>query len=582
MNAPIPRRHRAALRTFGILTIIALATGCAAQWSSPSPITVNQLGYLPQAEKIIVVTTDQKSPLRWVLDGGPSGVMDGQSSVFGPEPASGEHLHKIDLSALEEAGEYRLSIPALDAEASVRITPSLLDGMARDALAYFYYHRLGVPIEPEYAPTYARPALHPRAGELPAKDGWTDHRFDVRYSWADAGDFGVYPVNHAVSAWTLANLFERYGAFADGSLAIPENNNGTPDVLDEVMFGSTFMAGLMPPTGLVPHKVHNDKWSAFPVTVEQENKARRWVMKPSTNATWAVARTYAHLARLMRPYDSARAQAMLATAEDAYQRGAAMPDVDYTDEDDGGGSYADAGNEDDHYAAAVELYLSTGAQKYRDAVRASPRYGSVVAFDWMDAATSGTLSLLTRDNDLPAAELETIKRKLVDRARTLSDLIRKQGYPTPLKPDEYIWGSNGVVLNAMIVIAYAYDLTEDRAFLRTLFRAMDYLLGVNANRLSFITGYGDFRERDLHDRLAWGAYIEGTPFPAGWIVGGPNNQLINDKSTPKNTPPAVSYAGPNTSPTAWCSKENAINWNAPLVWVAWYLKAHEADLAASQ
>ena len=36
-----------------------------------------------------------------------------------------------------------------------------------------------------------------------------------------AGDFGIYSVNHAVSAWTLLNLIEMFPeAFADGELDI--------------------------------------------------------------------------------------------------------------------------------------------------------------------------------------------------------------------------------------------------------------------------------------------------------------------------------------------------------------------------
>lgn len=45
-------------------------------------------------------------------------------------------------------------------------------------------------------------------------------------SWADAGDFGVYTVNHAISAWTLLNLHELFpSAFTDGTLNLPESGN---------------------------------------------------------------------------------------------------------------------------------------------------------------------------------------------------------------------------------------------------------------------------------------------------------------------------------------------------------------------
>ena len=350
-------------------------------------------------------------------------------------------------------------------------------------------------------------------------------------------------------------------------------------MLDELLFGSAFMSGLLPAEGLGSHKVHNEKWSQFPVEVDEENRARRWAMPPSTNATWAIARTYGHLARLVRSFDAKRSAELLAIAEEAYLRAEAAPDVDYVAKDDGGGSYSDTGNDDDRYAATAELYLTTGAPRYRRAVMASRHYGRVGPFDWRDVATVGTLSLLSRPSDLPAEDIEAMKRRLIRWADTLSDRIEENGYPTPLLVDEYVWGSNGSVLNAMILIAVAYDITKERRYLKSMHRAMDYLLGVNGLRLSFITGYGDQPERDLHDRWAWGAYLKGTPFPPGWIAGGPNDRLINDHATPKQVPAALSYAPANSAPKAWCSKENAINWNAPLAWVAWYLRAHANELS---
>ena len=66
------------------------------------------------------------------------------------------------------------------------------------------------------------PALHLGDSSLPPYPGWckTCSNFDLRGSWADAGDFGIYTVNHAISAWTLLNLNELFpDAFVDGELS---------------------------------------------------------------------------------------------------------------------------------------------------------------------------------------------------------------------------------------------------------------------------------------------------------------------------------------------------------------------------
>ncbi|MNZ52772.1 Cellulose 1,4-beta-cellobiosidase precursor [compost metagenome] len=454
-------------------------------------------------------------------------------------------------------------------------------------MEYFYFHRMGIDIEPQYLsnPAFAHTALHPGDSSVGCFNDWCQgERLNVKNSWADAGDFGVYPVNHAISAWTLLNLYERYpDVFPDGSLNIPESGNGIPDILDEVLFGSAFMKGIMPSTGLASHKIHNDQWSAFPVTdIDSENAMARHAQPPSTNATYAVARNLAHLARLIKSYDTAESVKMWNMAKDAWSRAQANPNVLYstqTVDGAGGGDYEDAQTSDDQYAAAAELYLTAYAfedqelPEYRSAVTTSRHYLEISTFDWQYTAATGTLSLLSAANDLPDSDRETMKSNLLRHGDELLSTISKEGYPVLLSGSEsYDWGSNSFIVNKMILLGYAYDLSRNPDYLLAIHRSMDYLMGNNAMGLSFITGYGKYHETDTHDRWAWGKYQEGVYYPKGWLSGGPNNKLINDPVTPTDQPAAKSYASRNTAPDAWCSKENTINWNAPLVWVSKYIQ----------
>lgn len=477
----------------------------------------------------------------------------------------------------------------------------LYPDLGREAMRYFYFHRMGTPVEAEHLQyaAHAHAALHPGDNSVPCYKNWCDksggkaQRLNVAGSWADAGDFGVYPVNHAIAAWTLLNLYERERtAYGDGSLAVPERANGVPDILDEVAYGSRFMSGMLPKAGLASHKVHNHTWSAFPVKdIAAENAMPRSAMPPSTNATYAVARTNAQLARVLRPFDTKRADALWLSAQDAWRRAEAQPDVDYPEADDGtdaegGGDYADTQNSDDRYAAAAELYLTAeqradrAATSFRGAVTGSAHYGEIGPVDWGHAAAAGTLSLLAVPSGLPAADLARMRANLRTAADALVDTQRREGYPALIPgADAYPWGSNSAVVNRMMLLGTAYDVGHDRRHLKAMHRAMDYLLGTNAMRISYVTGYGRHRETDLHDRLAWGQYPN-TPYPEGWLSGGPNSALINDPVTPTGRPAAKSYAGPGTAPSAWGSKENTINWNAPLVWVVTYLNSTAPDLTA--
>ncbi|WP_199925578.1 glycoside hydrolase family 9 protein [Paenibacillus bouchesdurhonensis] len=565
--------------------------------SDPSPIRVNQIGYLPGAKKIATIVSSSTSPLSWELrKAGGSVAAQGQTHVYGQDQASADHIHHADFSSITEQGTYKLWVSGLGESIQFAIDGDLYPNLPNEAMEYFYFHRMGMDIEAQYLSNsaFAHKALHPGDGSVGCFNNWCgNERLNVKNSWADAGDFGIYPVNQAISAWTLLNLYERYPAvFPDGSLNIPESGNGIPDILDEVLFGSTFMKGVMPSTGLASHKIHGDNWSAFPVTnIDEENSMNRQAQPPSTNATYAVARNLAHLARLIEPYNAAEAAEMWSIAKEAWTRASANPNVLYTSQTPdapGGGDYDDVRTSDDRYAAAAELYLTayafgeSNASSYKAAVTSSPHYGEISEFGWQSTAATGTLSLLSAPSDLSASDLQAMKTSVLNQANASLSTLNGEGYPVLLPGNKgYDWGSNSIIANKMIFLGYAYDFSQNLDYLKAMNQAMDYFMGNNAMRLSYITGYGQYYETDTHDRWAWGKYQSGVSYPKGWLSGGPNNTVINDSATPTGMPAAKSYAPKNTAPDAWVSKENTINWNAPLVWISKYMQDHRDPLGGS-
>jgi len=554
-------------------------------------IAINQVGYLPQSDKIAVIVTAHPSPIGWELRSAQSGqvVLRGDTVVYGKDSASDDALHHADFSAVRREGMYVLHVGTAES-GPVMVVKSLYEQLPEEAMAYYYFHRLGTDLKPELLadPRHARAALHPDDERLPCFGAWCDGTMNARYAWADAGDYGVYPVNHALSAWTLLNLLElEPTAFPDGSLSIPERNNGIPDLLDEVIFGASYMPGLLLPGDyLATHKIHGELWSIFPTPdTETENRVRRSAQPPSTAATYAVARVSAHIARLVEPYAPTAADAWWSTAAEAWNRAERLPETLYratTVDAPGGGDYEDEHIADDRYAAVVELYLTALARgdyrltAYRNAVRLSEHYGEVGVFDWKDTAAAGTLSLLTVDNDLPPIELDAMRNRLEERALLILRALGRTGYPVPLR--EYAWGSNADVMKRMMLLGHAHALKGDSQYLSAMYRCMDYIMGTNALRLSFVTGYGQASETDTHDRWAWSKFLEGVPYPRGWLSGGPNNANINDGATPKDAAAAKSYAARGTAPTAWASKENTIGWNAPLVWASWYMRDNREQI----
>jgi len=106
----------------------------------------------------------------------------------------------------------------------------------------------------------------------------------------------------------------------------------------------------------------------------------------------------------------------------------------------------------------------------------------------------------------------------------------------------------------------------------------DYLLGRNPLDQSYVSGYGVRPLRNPHHRFWARQYnFRFPPPPPGLLAGGPNSGLedpIAKAAGLRGCAPQKCYVD---HIEAWSLNEVAINWNAPLVWVAAFLDERAAD-----
>ncbi|APU13531.1 putative cellulose binding protein,putative carbohydrate binding protein [Actinoalloteichus fjordicus] len=565
-------------------------------------VRVNQVGYLPSGPKQATVVTDAAEALPWELtDAAGAVVAEGQTVPQGVDPSSDEATHGIDFSEVTaEATGLTLSA---DGETShpFDIDAGLYDTLRTDALAFFYHQRSGIEIEAEHVgEDYARPAGHlgvaPNLGdiEVPCQPGVCDYTLDVSGGWYDAGDHGKYVVNGGISAAQVMGVYERAlvegdtEAVADGTLSIPEQANGVPDVLDEARWQLEFLLSMQVPAGeeqagLVHHKIHDAAWTGLPLLPHRDPQTRE-LHPVSTAATLNLAAAGAQCARLFADFDQAFADRCLASAETAWDAANAHP-IHYADPLDGigGGAYSDSDVTDEFYWAAAELYLTTGAADYLDAVTSSEHHGAQAftdwGFGWAVTGPLGLLNLATVPSDLPADQLALVRAAVVDGASRYAETAANEVYGLPYAPEDhaYVWGSNSQVLNNMVVLGVAYDLTGDAEFRDAVLTGWDYLLGGNPLNVSYVTGYGEYDARNQHHRF-WANQLDPSlpnP-PAGSVAGGPNVSLDDPVAAEAlaGCAPAFCYIDDIES---WSTNEVTINWNAPLAWVA----AFTADVAGA-
>ncbi len=564
-------------------------------------ISLNQIGYFPDSPKYAMVSgTEQESQAWEVIDNATNEVAaSGQTMPGRFDAASGDNVQLADFSELTMPGAYRLRIGELESEPFLLGT-DLYGELSRDALRYFYLNRSGIELEEEYAGEWARPAGHLSDNSLTCYSGtdpggtlWEgcDYRLDVSRGWYDAGDYGKYVVNGGITTWTLLNAYEHHPeAFSDGHLNIPESGNDVPDILDEVRWELDFLLGMQVPAdqplgGMVHHKAHDLIWSGVPVMPETEvdndnTTTGRFLMPPSTAATLNLAAVAAQCARVYAEIDPPFADRCLAAAERAWAAAEANPVMlAGNTPGQGGGNYDDRNIDDERFWAAAELYITTNADVYLEAMTASPfmrvlyRGGVPSSPMWWGGTNAlGTISLLTVPNDLSEDVLSDMQQQIVNIADAYLSVMDNERYRVSQRGEQFVWGSSSSILNSAIALALAYDFTGEMHYLNGVTESMDWLLGRNALGISFISGYGHYAMQHPHHRFWGNAPARGfPPPPPGAIAGGVNATPSDPAATEANlidVPPARRYVDDIDS---YSTNEVAINWNSPLVWVTSYL-----------
>jgi len=568
-------------------------------------IHLDQLGFRPGDPKRAVIATDDARPVAWtVTDAGGRVVLRGVATPAGADAASGDRVQVASFTALRTAGRYTVRAAGVRSP-EFRVDDRLFAPLALDALQFFYQQRAGTPILARWAgERRARPAGH--APERATCFAGTDERgnrwpgcsytLDVTGGWYDAGDHGKYGVNAGISVWTLQNLYEAGFAralYADGRARLPEAGNGRDDLLDEARWEMEWLLRMQVPAGtrlalplgdqdprgrlrltqvdaggMAHHKVADRRWTSLP-TPPALDREERLLYPPSTAATLNLAATAAQAARLWRPLDPAFADRCLAAALAAWAAAERNPRVLAAQGFTGSGGYGDKQLDDERGWAAAELFATTRDPRFRKLLPTGP----ADAPGWADVGTLGRITLATAGG-VPAEVAKAAQASIVAAADRFLAEEPRSGYRIPYATLNYGWGSNSVLLNRAMLLGLAARSTGEARYRAGAVDVIDYLLGRNPLGQSYVSGYGARPMANPHHRF-WAPSLDASlpPPPPGVVSGGPNSTAMAD-------PVAARMKGRCAPQRCWVDdvhayalNEVAINWNAPLVWVAAYLDA---------
>lgn len=528
-------------------------------------IAINQLGYRSKDAKFAVIR-GEGGGFRVVDAASGSTVWQGETGPAEWDEASGGMVSRGDFTSWEQLGSYRIESGNGHISYPFVIAETVYEDAHNALLKAFYFFRCGMELDEKHAGPWTHGACHLTPAIV---YGDEEKRVDAYGGWHDAGDYGKYvgPGAKAVADLLLAEEFYPQ-AFAR-PLQIPESGGAMPDVLHECRYELEWMLRMQDEvTGSVFHKLTTLQ---FPPgdTMPEDDTADLYVSPVSATATGCFAAVMAMAARRYRRYDESFAGVCLSAAEKAWSWLEAHPDYPGFSNPPAiaTGEYGDAQDADERYWAAAELYRTTGEARYHEALRQlvdSVQASGLFELGWANMSGYGTIAYLFSEREKPQELAARLREGLLGRAAELAAVCAKDGYGISLLPEQYIWGSNMLVLNHAMLLLIADRLSGSSVYERHALEHVHYLFGANVVGMSYVTGYGTKPILYPHHRPSEGDGVE-APVP-GLVSGGPNRGLHDDYAREHlaGKPPAASFADVMES---YSTNEVTIYWNSPAVFV---------------
>ncbi len=550
--------------------------------SDVSKIRINQLGFYTKGPKSAVVIAPVNSDDFYIISTTKKDtVFKGKLEKEIQSKNSSLITRYADFTSFQKNGKFVVAIPGYPQSCSFDIKPKAEYAAAVSSLKAFYYQRVSMPLEEKYAGKWGRPAGHPDTAVLVHASAASSKRpegFVIKspYGWYDAGDYNKYIVNSGITMGTLLSAYEDFSAYFDTlKTNIPESNDKIPDILNEACYNLRWMLTMQDPNdGGVYHKCTNAAFDGM--VMPGVTKLPRYVVQKGTAATLDFAAVTAQASRILKRFSKqlpGLSDSCMKAAQSAWQWALANPAVAYNQEEINKtfspkittGAYGDKHFEDEWFWAACELLATTNEKQYYSVVQ-QHIHTEMTSPSWSNVQMLGYYTLLRKKNSLATYtnDIASVSKQLVAFADSYIAPVQDNAFKTVMgrTPKDFNWGSNSNAANQAIVLINAYFQTHDKKYLTNALSNLDYILGRNATGYSFVTGIGCKSTMHPHHRPSVADNVA-EPVP-GLLAGGPNPGR-QDGSKYAFTEPETAYV--DIDP-AYASNEIAINWNAPLVYIA--------------
>lgn len=609
-------------RFISFLCLLALSHTCFILHAATidERIKIDQFGYLPNAQKIAVISNPQTgynapsnivptSTYRVKRASDHITVFSAPLTVWNSgntHDQSGDKVWWFDFSSLITPGNYYVYDSINDSRSfEFEIAHCVYKNVMKQALRTFYYQRCGTAKALPHAETaWADGTCH--RGNLQDLDcrlynnNNASTSKDLHGGWHDAGDYNKYVNFTFAPLIDLLLAYEHNPQVFTDDFGLPESGNGVSDLLDEVKWELDWLLRMQQANGSVLSVVGVQNFaSASPPSADN---AQRFYGPATTSASFSAAAVFALGAiQFAAAGQTIYANTLEAAATNAYNWAMANPNITFYNS----GTIASGENELSDYtysvgqrrlAAAIFLFARTANTTYRTYIDAN--YTNAHLLQWtfaypFEATHQDALLYYAKTTSASTSVKNAIQNAYSNSMANSTENLpafttNTDAYRAYLKTEDYTWGSNTTKCHKgnmyRNMLKYNLDAPNADNYTRAAVGFLHYIHGINPTAFVYLSNMeAHGAEKSVpefyHSWFAngsalWDRADVSTYGPApGFVPGGANPNFAPDGacscyiSPPQGQPTQKSFKDWNTSwpENSWEITENSIYTNASYV-----------------
>jgi endoglucanase len=449
---------------------------------------------------------------------------------LGENENSGDFVYRLDLSNVPEGGPYQIHVKGYG-----RSFPFAVGGEYAKRLAYIsfrglLYERCGIEQKTPYFDFDIREICHPTVyvTDSPSKEARVtiapdDPIMHIRGGYHDAGDADRRD-HHLIAPMTLLTYYDMFPAyFSDLQYNLPDifdeqytpvgQGNGIPDVIDEAEWGALVFEYLQEDNGGVRSGTERNGYPSDAVCLDEDTDQYA-TFRVSDEATTLAAGVFAHLARVLKPYNEKRSAELQERSERAWAFAGDSALVHHK------------------FYYFIQYYLLTGDEStHQQLIELAPE---ITRYETTHEANPRKLnrnqevlgafffSYLVQDKRAKDPGVEKIFRDIIGKVadRRVREL-NENPWPNGTSEPSRWWGSQTAQGQYADPVLMQWLLTGEQKYIDAASQLMDYNMGLNPIGKCYMSGTGFDRVEDPLHHDSYPMKLKGWGPAPGLLVFGP-------------------------------------------------------------